>query len=376
MTPHALGAPAVAASTRLTSLDVFRGLTMAAMVIVNNPGDWGSVYAPLLHAEWHGWTPTDLVFPFFLFIVGVSITLSRKSASWASIVRRAAIIFALGLFLAGYPRFDVERWRIPGVLQRIAICYLFAAMLFKATTGDRRRQGIVLAGLACALSLAYWAVMMLVPVPGGVAGDLSPTGNLGAWLDRALMNGHLWRPGWDPEGLLSTVPAVATTLLGVVAGLWLGSAEAPQRKAAGLAFAGAAALIVGQAWHYAFPINKNLWTSSYVLFTAGGASLLLAPCYWIIDVKGWRGWTRPLVILGTNAITLFVVSGLLVKTMALIRVTAADGRDVALSRYIYLEYFVPFASPKNASLLYALANLVVLFALLAWMYRRRLFLRV
>jgi predicted acyltransferase len=376
MATRTLERTAVTPATRLISLDVFRGLTMAAMVIVNNPGDWGTVYGPLLHAEWHGWTPTDLIFPFFLFIVGVSITLSRKSATWSSILRRAAIILALGLFLAGYPRFDVSRWRIPGVLQRIAMCYLAAAALYHLTSGDRRRQGLALAGAAAAIALAYWGVMAWIPAPGGVAGDLSASGNFGAWIDRTLLGGHLWRPTWDPEGLLSTLPAIATTLLGVVAGLWIGSAETPQRKAAGLCAAGVVGLVVGQLWHYAFPINKNLWTSSYVVFTAGGAALLLAICYWAIDVKGWRGWTRPFVILGTNAITLFVVSGLLVKTMALIRVAGPQGQDISVSRYIYLHYFVPLAAPKNASLLYAVANLVVLFGLLGWMYRRRILLRV
>ena len=361
---------------RLVSLDVFRGVTMAGMVIVNNPGDWGTVYAPLLHADWHGWTPTDLIFPFFLFIVGVSITLSRKSAGWGSILRRSAIIFALGLFLAGYPRFDLDRWRIPGVLQRIAVCYLVAASLYKLTAGDRRRQAILMTGTALALGLAYWAVMMLVAPPGGTAGDLTPEGNLAAWLDRALMEGHLWRPRWDPEGLLSTVPAISTTLLGIVAGLCLGSEWAPSRKAAALAMGGGVAIAVGLAWGVVFPINKNIWTSSYAVFTAGAASLLLAACYWIIDVRGWRRWTTPLVVLGVNAITLFVASGLLVKTLALIRVAGDDGREMAVSRWIYLELFAPLASPKNASLLYALANLVVLYALLWWMYRRRMFLRV
>ena len=361
---------------RLISLDVFRGLTMAGMVIVNNPGDWGNVYAPLLHADWHGWTPTDLIFPFFLFIVGVSITLSRKSASWTSIVRRAVIIFALGLFLAGYPRFNVERWRIPGVLQRIAICYLAAAALFRWTSTDRARQPLIVGAVAGGLALAYWIVMTSVPVPGGVAGDLSPEGNLGAWLDRTLLNGHLWRPRWDPEGLLSTIPAISTTLLGTLAGLVLTSERPAERKAGWLAVGGIAGILIGYAWHLTFPINKNLWTSSYAIFTAGAASLLLAACYWVIDVKGWKRWTTPLVILGVNAITLFVASGLLVKTLNLIRVSGPDGGDISISRWVYLHAFVPFADPKNASLMYALANLVVLFALLAWMYRRRIILKV
>ena len=365
-----------AVSQRLLSLDVFRGLTIAAMVIVNNPGDWSNMYWPLRHAEWNGWTPTDLIFPCFLFIVGVSITLSKKSSGWRSILRRSAIIFALGLFLAGYPRFDIHRWRIPGVLQRIGVCYLAAASLYRLTAGERRRQIIAIASIAVALTLGYWAMMMLVAAPGGTAGDLSPEGNLGAWLDRALMNGHLWRPRWDPEGLLSTVPAIATTLLGVLAGLCLGAEWSSSRKTAALAGGGATALIVGLAWNTVFPINKNLWTSSYVFFTAGFAALLLAACYWVLDVKGWRRGTMPLVILGVNAITLFVVSGLLVKTLALFRVAGPNGRDIAVSTWAYLHWFVPLAQPKNASLLYSVANLAVLFGLLWWMYRRRIFLRV
>jgi len=361
---------------RLLSLDVFRGLTMAGMVIVNNPGDWGNVYAPLLHADWHGWTPTDLIFPFFLFIVGVSITLSGKSASWTAILRRAVVIAALGLFLAGYPRFNLAGWRIPGVLQRIAICYLAAAAIYRWTSGRRGAQPLVIAAVAVSLALVYWAAMTFVPVPGGFAGDLSPEGNLGAWLDRALMDGHLWRPRWDPEGLLSTIPAISTTLLGILAGLVLTSERSSDRKAALLAVGGATGIVIGYAWHPVFPINKNLWTSSYAIFTAGAASMLLAACYWIIDVKGWKRWTTPLVVLGVNAITLFVASGLLVKTLSVIRVAGPDGRDIALSSWMYLHWFVPLADPKNASLLYALANLAVLFALLGWMYRRRIILKV
>ena len=373
-----------AAAARLTSLDVFRGLTMASMVIVNNPGDWATVYWPLLHAEWHGLTPTDLIFPFFLFIVGVAITLSRRSAGWGSIVRRGAIIFALGLFLNGYPRFDLSTWRVPGVLQRIAICYVIAAAVFKVTAGDRRRQAITLGGAGCALALAYYAVMMLVPPPGGVAGDLTPEGNLGAHIDRALFGRHMWRPNWDPEGLLSTIPSIATTLFGVVCGLLLTptfrlKAEATglsNRATSALAVLGILGILIGLAWHPFFPINKNLWTSSFVFVTAGAAALLLALCYWTIDVKGWRWWTQPFVILGANAITLYVLSGLLADTLGALTVAQADGTAVPLGRHLYQNFFLPIASPKNASLLYACANLVVLFVPLAWMYRRRLFVRV
>jgi predicted acyltransferase len=371
-------APERLAVQRLVSLDVFRGLTMASMVIVNNPGDWGHVYAPLLHAEWHGWTPTDLIFPFFLFIVGVSITLSRKSASWSSIARRAAIIFALGLFLNGYPRFDLAAWRIPGVLQRIAICYLIAAGLYHVLIArkDDRLARYALAALGAALALGYWALLMLVPPPGGVAGDLTPEGNLGAHLDRALLGGHLWKPRWDPEGLLSTIPAISTTLFGLVAGLWLRAGTDRARTAYGLLAAGAIGVAVGLLWDTAFPINKPIWTSSYAVFTAGAAAILLGISYWTIDVRGWRGWTKPFVILGTNAIALYVVSGLLADTLGVIRLAGADGQPISLARYLYLSIFVPLASPKNASLLYALANLAVLFVLLAWMYRRRIFFKV
>jgi predicted acyltransferase len=361
---------------RLISLDVFRGLTMAAMVIVNNPGTWDHVYWPLLHAEWHGWTPTDLIFPFFLFIVGISITLSRRSESWGRIIRRAAIIFALGLFLTGYPHFDVSSWRIPGVLQRIAVCYLCAAAAYRLTAGERWRQGVGLLSLAGALAAFYWLIMATVPAPNGIAGDLTPEGNVGAWLDRSLMPGHLWKPRWDPEGLLSTMPAIATALLGIVAGLWLGSAQTPQRKATGLVVAGAVGVALGYAWHPLFPINKNLWTGSFVAFTAGAAALLLAACYWIIDVRQWRGWTGPFVVLGSNAITLYVLSGLLADTLGAIAVTGADGQVTSLGQWIYARCFEPLAAPRNASLLYALAHLVVLFVPLAWMYRRRIFLRV
>jgi predicted acyltransferase len=186
----------------------------------------------------------------------------------------------------------------------------------------------------------------------------------------------LWKARWDPEGLLSTVPAIATTLFGAVAGLCLGADLPPMKKVRNLAAAGVAGIIAGAMWNLVFPINKALWTSSYAVFTAGAAALLLALCYWAIDVKGWRGWTKPFVILGSNAITLFVASALLVKTLALITVAGPDGAPMSVSRYAYLHYFVPLASPRNASLLYAIANLVLLFGVLAWMYRRRLLLRV
>ena len=371
-----------ALSTRLVSLDVFRGLTMAAMVIVNNPGDGSHVYWPLDHAPWDGWTPTDLIFPFFLFIVGVAITLSRKSAAWGTILRRGALIVGIGWALALFPRFNFAHWRLPGVLPRIGVCYIAAAAVYKTMTGsvtDRRRQGLILSATAVALCVGYWFWMTHVPTPAGIVGDLSPDGNWGAYVDRAVFGTpHMWSASktWDPEGLLSTIPAIATTLLGIVAGLWLGADATRERKTAGLLAGAIVGIVIGYAWSPFFPINKNLWTSSYVFFTAGAACLLLAACYWTIDVRGWRGWTKPFVILGTNAITLFAASALLVKTFLFIKVAKVDDQPLSLWGFLYARAFEPFFDPYVASLLFALANLAVLFALLAWMYRRRLFLRV
>ena len=369
-----------ATSTRLVSLDVFRGLTMAGMVIVNNPGDWGNVYWPLLHADWNGWTPTDLIFPFFLFIVGVAITLSKRTASTGSILKRGAVIIAVGLFLAGFPRFDPSHWRIPGVLQRIGVCYAFAALAYHRVTGgsggsNPRAASVPLAVLAAVLMLVYWAAMTLIPVPGGVAGNLTAGNDLGAYVDRTVFGSHTWKPTWDPEGLLSTVPAIATTLLGTLAGLWLRSDASASRKAGMLAVAGAIAIAIGEAWHLVFPINKNLWTSSYVMFTGGAAAMFLALCYWTLDVKLWRGWSRPFVILGMNALALFAFSALLVKTMARLTITMNDGTAISSSRWAYTTLFAPYFAPKNASLAYALANLALLFLVLLWMYRRQIFLK-
>ena len=365
---------------RLSSVDVFRGAAMAAMVIVNNPGDWAHVYAPLLHAEWNGWTPTDLIFPFFVFIVGVSITLSRRSqASLVVILRRTALLYALGLLLALYPRFNFSTVRLMGVLPRLALCYLAAALVYRSIAGrDPSSQCRIALVAAGSLLVAYWALLTWVPAPGGVAGDLTPSGNLGAWLDRAVLGeAHLWRQSktWDPEGLFSTAPAIASALTGVAAGVMIARSERRPVVSLRLIVAGIIATVAGLVWHFWFPINKNLWTSSYVLLTSGLAAMLLGALYWVIDVRGYRRFIRPLVVLGVNALTLFVVSGLVVKTMALITV-ASGGARMTLSRWLYLSVFSPLGTPKNASLLYALANLAVLYVLLEWMFRRRWWLRV
>lgn len=350
---------------------------MAAMVVVNNPGDWSNVYWPLLHAPWNGLTPTDLIFPFFLFIVGVSITLSKRSgASPGTIVRRAALIFALGLLLALYPRFDFSTVRIPGVLQRIAVCYLVVAVVNKWIwqSPNRRSRSIPYTLIAAAVLLVgYWLLVMR---------DLTPEGNLGADIDRVMFGPHLWRQSrtWDPEGLLSTIPAIATTLTGLAAGYVLTGEWVLRDKLRALAIASLIALAAGFAWSVVFPLNKSLWTSSYVLVTSGLAGLMLAGLHWGLDstAVGDSGvrWFRAFVILGRNALLLFVVSGFLAKTLALIRVDNGQGGTMALGRWIYLSAFVPLASPKNASLLFAFANVAVLFMLLWWLHRRRWYFRV
>ncbi len=357
--------------SRLVSLDAFRGLTIAAMILVNNPGSWSFIYWPLDHAKWHGWTPTDLIFPFFLFMVGMAMNFSRKG-TLRQAARRAAILFGLGLFMAAYPFFNLLTVRVPGVLQRIALCYLAAWVVrrFLGPLGE--------AVTASALVVAYWWLMMMVPVPGFGPPNLAPETNLGAYLDRLLLSGHLWKQSktWDPEGLLSTLPAIATTLLGSLAGHWVRSARAATVKTAGLLGAGLALTVAGLAWGLVFPINKNLWTSSYVLLTAGLAAYLFAFVYYIADVVGHQAWARPAVVYGRNAIFVFVVSGLTAKTLYLIKLPSAAGVLISLQAYLHRALFASWLPPYAASLAFALANVLAWYLVLLWMDRRGLYLKV
>ena len=336
-------APSQPAAERLTSLDAFRGMTIAAMILVNNPGSWSAIYWPLDHAHWHGWTPTDLVFPFFLFMVGLALPFSRRTSAGQAL-RRTAVLFGLGVFMAAYPRFDLATVRIPGVLPRIALCYL-AAWAVRRVVGVRG-QALIAAGL-CAL---YWFLMTQVAVPGVGPASLEPEANLGAWLDRLLLPGHLWKQSrtWDPEGVLGTLPAIATTLLGCVAGAWMRSDRSDDRKTAGLIGAGLALTLAGLAWHPWFPINKSLWTSSYVLFTAGLAAYLFGLVFWVADARGHGAWMRPFVAYGRNAIFVFVASGLLLKTLILIKVPGPEG-SLTLQGYAYRTWFGSWLPPYPAS---------------------------
>lgn len=364
---------------RLVSLDVFRGMTIAGMLLVNDPGSWAHVYAPLRHAEWHGWTPTDLIFPFFLFIVGVAMTFSfgkrvEAGADRGDLLRkaakRAAILFFLGLLLHTFPwvNLDPGTVRIPGVLQRIAVAYLAASVIVLYT--GARGQMIV----GAVLLLGYWALMTLVPVPGYGAGVLTPDGNLAAFLDRAILGtDHLWSESrtWDPEGILSTLPAIGTVLAGVLTGHWIRSGRSGSTVTWGLLAGGVVGIILGALWGLVFPINKGIWTSSYVLFTAGMASVVLAVCYWTVDVKRWRGWTTPFVVFGVNAIAAYFLSGLFAQIIETVQVG-----DQSLKAWIYQNLFVPWAGPLNGSLAFAISFVLLWLALMWILYRRKIFIKV
>jgi predicted acyltransferase len=448
-------------SERLVSLDVFRGMTIAGMVLVNNPGTWGAIYGPLKHAEWHGITPTDYIFPFFLFIVGVAIpiALGKRIASgitrdvYFKIVSRSFLIFALGILMSAIPFFNfaetqipapikvlvvlgysaalflylwdktlaalavagataaivtafwlfgavivpynVATMRIPGVLQRIAVCYLVVSLIYLHTTWKQQTA------IGIALLLFYWLLMTAVPVPGCEVWTIDDKAcNLAAWLDRTILTeDHIWRAGkvFDPEGILSTVPAIVTTLSGVLTGTWLKTSdefrmvndELKERqdpssnnhhsaltKALGLFFAGTVLLAVGWSWSLVFPLNKSLWTSSYVVYTSGLALLTLGVCYYVIDIKSYKRWARPFVIFGVNALALFVFSGIMARLMGMIRFAGSEGKDITLQQWIFNNIYLAIWSPINASLAYALSFILFWLFLMWLLYRRRIFIKV
>jgi len=371
---------------RLLSLDLFRGITIAAMILVNDPGDGLSAYWPLRHAEWNGWTPTDLVFPFFLFIVGVAMAFSFQSrldrgecraGLLKHVLWRGLVLFAIGVFLHGFPNhYHLATWRVYGVLQRIAICYVITAVL-ELWTGWRTQLAVAIACLA-----GYWILMRYVPVPGfGIPSHdiplLDPDRNVVAWLDRKLLMGHLYEGTRDPEGVLSNIPALATCLLGLLTGKWMKSAYSPRTKTTAMVAAGILSIVIGRTMHLWFPINKKLWTSSFVIFTAGLALLFLAVFYWVSDVKRHRGpWTRPILVFGTNAIAAYFLSEALSAALSSITLHLGSGSIVSLQDYLYSRLFAPLASPPNASLLYALAYVAVCWAAMAILYRRGIAIKV
>ncbi|NJD11878.1 MAG: DUF1624 domain-containing protein [Gemmatimonadetes bacterium] len=370
--------PARPGSGRLLSLDIFRGIAVAGMLLVNNPGTWNDIYAPLRHAEWHGWTPTDLIFPFFLFIVGVSIVYAFAGRTAAGADRhallrkslwRAVKLFALGLILSGFPAYHIATMRIPGVLQRIALAFAVTAVLFLYTKLNTQVISFAV------LLLGYWALQALVPAPGVLPGLYEKGADLGGYVDRAVLGtAHLYSGSktWDPEGLLSTLPAIATCLSGVFVGLWLRSGRPALELTNGLFVAGWVAVVVGLMWHPLFPINKSLWTSSYVVFTSGLACISLAVCYWLADIKGWHRWGKPFQVFGMNAIAAFFLSGLGARLLNIIKV----GDGVALKTWIFDHGYLPLASPINASLLFAISYVLLWLAVMWVFYKKRIFFKV
>jgi predicted acyltransferase len=350
------------------------------MVLVNNPGSWSSIYWPLEHAEWHGWTPTDLVFPFFVFIVGVAIPLAfgrriesggSKRDLYLKIIRRSLIIFALGIFLNGLPYFQLSTIRIPGVLQRLAVCYLFASLIFLNT--KVRTQVIV----TLALLVIYCLVMTRLHAPGFPTGDLSKEGSLASFVDRVIFCPHIWKQGkvYDPEGILSTIPAIATALFGVLTGQWLRTNKSQYEKVTGLFVAGAGCVVIGWCWNPFFPINKALWTSSYVFFTAGLALQFLALCYFVVDVKKHQGWFKPFMVFGVNAIALYVGTGVMARLLGVFKLPWG-GETISLQGWIFQKLFAPWFSPINASLAYAIVFVLLWLGLMWILYSRKIFIRV
>jgi predicted acyltransferase len=385
LAPPAPGNEADAANAnstgRLICLDIFRGLAVAGMILVDNPGSDEKAYWPIAHAEWNGWTPADFIFPSFLFLVGVSMVFSfakrretgdSRRQILLHVFVRSLLLIAIGLFVNASPFIGVDfhALRFEGVTQRIALCYFAAAIL--ALWSDRI--------VACLFG--YWALLRFVPVPGlGVPGRdipfMDPNRNLAAWLDRKLFMGHLFDGTRDPEGILSTIPAIATTLLGVLIGHWLRSRKAPATKAIAMLLAGILGLTAGEVWNIWFPINKNLWTSSFAVFTGGFALVFLAVLYWLLEIKRWRGaWTTPILVFGMNAIAGFVADSLVYGPGYGFTVKQPDGvslswHDAAQAKLVSLG-----ASPPNASLIYSLGAVIFCWILLWFLWRKRIFLKV
>jgi predicted acyltransferase len=356
------------AISRLSSVDALRGLAIAAMIVVNNPGDRRFVYPQLLHAPWHGLTLADVVFPLFLFLVGVCVALAidpdktRDAAGRARLRRkillRAAVLFALGLGENAYLRLSFEALRIPGVLQRIAVVYLAAAWL------QSRLSSRSLAAVVAATLLGYWLLLAAVPVPGLGQPSLGREANLQGWLDQLVLGRHIWKFGttWDPEGVLSTLPAIALGLVGVLAGRWLRRGGGQTGRVFGLGLAMAA---VGLAWDAVFPLNKSLCTSSFVLTTAGLGLTLLAAAHAVLDGRPAPAWARPLRILGRNPLLLYVVASFLASTLRHVPLADAAGQTVSLQAALHAALIGRWLAGPLGSLAWGGLLLLPLF-LLAW----------
>lgn len=381
----------IVAGKRLDSLDFFRGATVAAMIWVNNPGSWSHIYGPFAHAEWHGWTPTDLIFPFFLFIVGVSIVLAFTKAMAKGLSKRELLnktlirafkIFGLGMALTAFPYVvfspefalhpKIYDLRIPGVLQRIAVVYALAAWAFLYL--EKRKLWI----LSTVLLVGYWLAMMLIPVPGYGAGAIdSPVGNLAAYIDQWALSGHMWKDQWDPEGILSTFPALVTSLLGIHVGFLVIKEDlSAESKVLELFKWGFFWLVLGYLWSWSFPLNKNIWTSSFTLFTGGLATITLAFSYWFIDVKEKKKGINWGIAYGTNAITVFFLSGIVARIMGMIQVPWGD-QVLSLKGILYGKLLLGlFGDPMLASVSHSILWVLLFWALARWMQKKSIIIKV
>jgi predicted acyltransferase len=372
---------------RLMCLDVYRGLMVAGMILVDNPGSDEQAYWPLMHAKWNGWTPADFIFPSFLFLVGISLVYSfsarlergeTRQQIFRHAFKRSVILIGIGLLVNASPiiGLDLHTWRFEGVTQRIGICYFFASIL--ELWSGRLAQWIALA--ACLIG--YWALLRFAPVPGaGMPGRDIPfmdqVQNLPAWLDRKLFGGHLYDGTRDPEGIIHTIPAIGTTLIGTLTGHWMKKHEDPTRLIGGMVLFGVLGMIGGEMWNHWFPINKNLWTSSFVMFTGGFALLFLSLLYWTIEVKRWRGiWTIPILVFGTNAIASFVADSLIYGPGY--SFTAKGPSGAAMNWHEAAQAWLEAAgfSTANASLIYSLGALAICWFLLWLLWRRKIFLKI
>lgn len=364
---------------RLIALDTFRGITIALMIIVNIPGSWSYVYAPLRHAKWHGCTPTDLVFPFFLFIVGVAMSYSfRKYDNKISpmalqkILKRSVLIFLIGLVLNAFPfKTEISNLRILGVLQRIAMAYAIAAVLYLCFSQTKLilASGIILLG--------YWLLLLRF----GQGDPYAVETNLVRSIDLKIIGeSHLWKGvgiPFDPEGLLSTLPSVATVLLGALTGKLIQTVSHLKSAVYKLLFMGVTSILLGKIWDISFPINKYLWTSSYVLFTSGLAMIFLAALLWFIDIKGKRKWAYPFVVFGMNSLFLYTLSSIWVKSyIHFIKITAPDGSVINGYKWLYNQIFVPVAGYLNGSLLFAITHVFIFWIILFLLYRKRIFIKI
>ncbi len=394
-----------AVSNRLLSLDALRGYTIALMVVVNDPGSWSHVYAPLLHADWHGITLTDLVFPFFLFIVGVSIALAYakrldagadKKDLYKKIVSRSVKIMLLGWFLWLWPTFNFEGIRFVGVLPRISIVFLVCAVLFLNFTWKQQ------AWIGSLILVGYWAMMAFVPVPiddvvrgalatgqvqysgglldigsirqisdGFIAANYEPGVNITAWFDRLLVPGDFWQVTWDPEGLMSTFPAIVTGIIGMLVGKLILTINDPYEKVAWIFFVGFALYLIGAAWGWFMPYNKNLWSSSYTLWTAGVCTMGLAACILMVDMLGYTKGTKLGTVYGANAITSYVLAGML---------TVVFYNDIfgGLSlNGLWMDGLTAVGlPPKLVSMMYAILYMFIIYVPAYILYRKKIFIKV